>query len=107
MEKEKGELMSRIERRWRLGVLAGMMALLTAAIVAGAGQSAPSAQGGTIVAGTTDTVTNLDPAGNYDYGSATLGYNIYEHLYDARNGAKLVPSLATGCAPVGTAKTWR
>jgi len=107
MEKEKGELMSRIERRWRLGVLAGMMALLTAAIVAGAGQSAPSAQGGTIVAGTTDTVTNLDPAGNYDYGSATLGYNIYEHLYDARNGAKLVPSLATSCVPVGTAKTWR
>jgi peptide/nickel transport system substrate-binding protein len=105
--KEKGELMNRIERRWRLGVLAGLVALLTAAIGAGAGQSAPSAQGGTIVAGTTDTVTNLDPAGNYDYGSATLGYNIYEHLYDARNGAKLVPSLATKCAPVGTAKTWR
>ena len=56
--------MSRIERRWRLGVVAGLMALLTAAIVAGAGQSAPSAQGGTIVAGTTDTVTNIDPAGD-------------------------------------------
>ena len=70
--KEKGELMSRIERRWRLGVVAGLVALLTAAIVAGAGQSAPSAQGGTIIAGTTDTVTNIDPAGAYDYGSFTL-----------------------------------
>jgi len=105
--KEKGELMSRIERRWRLGALAALVALVTAAIGAAAGQSAPAAASGTIVAGTTDTVTNLDPAGNYDYGSATLGYNIYEHLYDARNGAKIVPSLATGCRPVGTVKTWR
>ncbi len=105
--KEKGELMSRIQRRWRLGALAGLVALVTAAIGAGAGQSAPAAASGTIVAGTTDTVTNLDPAGNYDYGSATLGYNVYEHLYDARNGAKVVPSLATKCAPVKTVKTWR
>ena len=89
--------MSRIERRWRLGVVAGLMALLTAAIVAGAGQSAPSAQGGTIVAGTTDTVTNIDPAGAYDYGSFTLADNIYNNLYHASNGVKLVPSLATRC----------
>ncbi len=106
MKKEKGELMSRNGRRWRLGALAGLVALVTAIIGAGAGQSA-SVAGGTIVAGTTDTVTNLDPAGNYDYGSATLGYNIYEHLYDARNGSKVVPSLATRCFPVGTVKTWR
>ena len=107
MEKEKGELMSRIERRWRLGAVAGLVALLTAAIVAGAGQSAPSAQGGTIVAGTTDTVTNIDPAGAYDYGSFTLAENIYNNLYQASNGVKVSPSLATKCAPVGTVKTWR
>src|SRR4029079_8113670 len=107
MEKEKGELMSRIERRWRLGVVAGLGALLTAAIVAGGGHSAPSAQGGTIVAGTTDTVTNIDPAGAYDYGSFTLAENIYNNLYQASNGTKLVPSLATKCAPAGTVKTWR
>jgi peptide/nickel transport system substrate-binding protein len=99
--------MSRIERRWRLGVLAGLVALLTAAIGAGAGQSAPAAQGGTIVAGTTDTVTNIDPAGAYDYGSFTLAQNIYNNLYQALNGVKVVPSLATKCAPVGTVKTWR
>ncbi len=99
--------MSRIERRWRLGVLAGLVALLTAAIGAGAGQSAPAAQGGTIIAGTTDTVTNIDPAGAYDYGTFTLAENIYNNLYQALNGAKLTPSLATKCAPVGTVKTWR
>jgi peptide/nickel transport system substrate-binding protein len=99
--------MSRIERRWRLGVVAGLVALLTAAVGAGAGQSAPSAQGGTIVAGTTDTVTNIDPAGAYDYGSFTLAQNIYNNLYQALNGVKVVPSLATKCAPVGTVKTWR
>ena len=99
--------MSRIERRWRLGGLACLVALATAAIGAAGGQSAPSAASDTLVAGTTDTVTNIDPAGNYDYGSATLGYNVYEHLYAARNSAKLVPELATSCRPVGTAKTWR
>ena len=101
--------MSRFGRRWRLGALCGLVALVTAAVGAGVGQSASggAAAGGTLVAGTTDTVTNLDPAGNYDYGSFTLDYNIYEHLYDARNGAKLEPSLATRCAPVGTVKTWR
>jgi peptide/nickel transport system substrate-binding protein len=99
--------MTQIERRWRLAVLAGLVAFIVAAVGAGAGQSASSATSGTLVAGTTDTVTNLDPAGNYDYGSATLGFNIYEHLYDARNGAKVVPSLATRCAPVGTVRTWR
>ena len=99
--------MSRIERRWRLGVLAGLVAIVAASLGAGAGQSASGATSGTIVAGTTEKVTNLDPAGNYDYGSATLGYDVYEHLYDARNGARVVPSLATRCAPVGTVKTWR
>ncbi len=101
--------MSRFERRWRIGALAGIVAVATAIVGAGVGQSSPgtASAGGTIVAGTTDTVTNIDPAGNYDYGSATLGYTIYEHLYDARNGSKVVPSLATGCVPVGTVKTWR
>ena len=101
--------MSRIERRWRFGALAGLVALVAAAVGAGTGLSASGAAsaGGTIVAGTTDTVTNVDPAGNYDYGSATLGYAVYEHLYDARNGAKVVPSLATRCFPVRTVKTWR
>jgi peptide/nickel transport system substrate-binding protein len=62
---------------------------------------------GTIISGTTDTVTNIDPAGNYDYGSYAADINIFEYLYQARNGATVVPSLATKCSPVGTVRTWR
>ena len=89
--------------------LLGLFALVVVALGAGAGQSSPgsSAQSGILINGTTDAITNIDPAGNYDFPSATLGYNIFEHLYDARNGAKIVPSLATGCAPRGTTRTWR
>jgi peptide/nickel transport system substrate-binding protein len=84
---------------------------LLVVVVAGAGvaQSALSGAGqsGVLVSGTTDSITNIDPAGNYDFGTFTLGINFIEHLYDAKNGAKIVPSLATGCAPVRTARTWR
>ena len=94
---------------WRFGALASLAALAVVGLGAGAGQSAlgGSAQSGIVISGTTDSVTNIDPAGNYDYGSVALGINIFEHLYDARNGSKIVPSLATNCAPVKTAKTWR
>jgi len=90
----------------RLGALAAFVLVLAAA---GAGQSAlgGAAQGGTIVNGTTDTVTNIDPAGNYDFGSFTLDINVFEHLLDFRNSAKLEPSLATKCFSVGNLKTWR
>ena len=84
---------------------------LLVVVVAGAsvGQSAldRADQSGMIVNGTTDTVTNIDPAGNYDFGSFTLNVNIFEHLLDFRNGAKLQPSLATKCFSVGNLKTWR
>jgi peptide/nickel transport system substrate-binding protein len=101
--------MKRSETSWRLGTLAAFVALAVAALGAGAGQSAlgGASQSGTLVSGTTDTVTNIDPAGNYDFGSATLGYNIFEHLYDAKNGSKIRPSLATNCRPVGSTKRWR
>jgi peptide/nickel transport system substrate-binding protein len=89
------------------------MATLAVCVVvvagAGVGQSAlgGSSQSGVLISGTTDSITNIDPAGNYDFGTATLGYNVFEHLYDARNSAKIVPSLATGCAPRGSTRTWR
>jgi peptide/nickel transport system substrate-binding protein len=89
------------------------MATLAVCVVvvagAGVGQSAlgGSSQAGVLISGTTDSITNIDPAGNYDFGTATLGYNVFEHLYDARNSAKIVPSLATGCAPRGSTRTWR
>ena len=90
----------------RLGALAAFVLVLAAA---GAGQSAlgGAAQGGTIVNGTTDTVTNVDPAGNYDFGSFTLDINVFEHLLDFKNSAKLQPSLATKCFSVETLATWR
>jgi peptide/nickel transport system substrate-binding protein len=101
--------MKRRETRWRFGALAGLVVLVVAALGAGAGQSAVSgtSQSGVLISGTTDSITNIDPAGNYDFGSFSLGINIFEHLYDARNSAKIVPSLATGCAPQGSARTWR
>lgn len=80
-------------------------------VVAGAsvGQSAlgGAGQSGILVSGTTDTVTNLDPAGNYDYGSFAADVNIYEQLMGFKNGAKLQPVLATKCFAVGGNKAWR
>ncbi|HSF60792.1 MAG TPA: ABC transporter substrate-binding protein [Gaiellaceae bacterium] len=89
-------------------MLASVVALVVA-FAAGAGQSAPggSTQAGVLVSGTTDAITNIDPAGNYDFGTFTLGANVFEHLYDARNGPKIVPSLATGCQPRGSTRVWR
>ena len=106
---EKGVPMKRRLKGWRVGAVASLVALAVVALGAGAGQSAlgGSSQSGVLIAGTTDSVTNIDPAGNYDYGSFALGINMIEHLYDAKNGAKIQPSLATGCKPVKTTKTWR
>jgi peptide/nickel transport system substrate-binding protein len=85
------------------------MATLALLVVGGVGQSAlgGSSQSGVLVSGTTDSITNIDPAGNYDFGTFTLGANIFEHLYEAKNGPKIVPVLATRCAPRGSTRTWR
>ena len=66
--------MKRRRMGWRVGALASLVALAVVALGAGAGQSAfgGADQSGVLVAGTTDTVTNIDPAGNYDYGSFTV-----------------------------------
>ncbi len=98
------------ERRmsWRIGALSSVVVLVVMVLGAAAGQSAlsgPSAT--TLVDGTTDSITNVDPAGNYDYGTFTLDSNVFEHLMDFRHGSKLEPSLATKCFSVGTLKTWR
>ena len=74
--------MNRRPSRWHIGAVA--LAVLIVAVAAGAavGHSAATqtSASDTIVAGTTDTVTNIDPAGAYDYGSFTLDANIYNHL---------------------------
>lgn len=93
----------------RLSALAAFVLLVVATMGAGAGQSAlgDAAQSGTIVSGTSDTVTNIDPAGNYDFGSFTLDINVFEHLLGFRQGPKLTPGLATRCFSVRNLKTWR
>lgn len=94
---------------WRIGALSSVAALVVVVLGAAAGQSAlrGSSQSSTLVDGTTDSVTNLDPAGAYDYGTQTLMGNAYEHLLDFKHGPKLEPSLATRCFSVGTLATWR
>ncbi len=87
---------------WRLGALATLALLVTVVVGASAGQSAldRASQSDTLVDGTTDSITNIDPAGSYDYGTFTLQANVFEHLLDFRNGSKLEPSLATKCVSV-------
>jgi peptide/nickel transport system substrate-binding protein len=59
-----------------------------------------------IIDGTTDSVTNIDPAGNYDYGSGTVDLLIFEHLLDFKKpGAAPQPSLASSCGFVGESLT--
>lgn len=101
--------MNQKRRSWRVGALASAVLLVTVVAGAGIGQTAIGGadQSGTLVAGTTDTVTNLDPAGNYDYGSFAADVNIYQHLMGFPNGAKLQPELATRCFAVRTNRTWR
>jgi len=79
----------------------GLAGIVLAAVGVTAAQSKPNAvhraTASTILDGTTDTVTNIDPAGNYDYGTSTVDQLIYQHLYELKPGGAPVPSLATGC----------
>ena len=106
----KGESMSRATRRWRLGALLAALVVVVGVIGVGIGgaarSGAESASAATIVDGTTDSITNIDPAGQYDYGTFTLDVLAYEGLYGFPNGSKLRPMLATGCTASTNLKTW-
>jgi len=88
----------------------GLAAAALAAVGATAAQSKPQAvnhkAASTILDGTTDTVTNVDPAGNYDYGSFTVDILIYQHLYELKPGGAVTPGLATSCKPDAKLTTW-
>ena len=97
--------------RLRHLVVLGLAGLALAAVGATAAQSKPlavsHATASTILDGTTDTVTNVDPAGNYDYGSGTVDILIYQHLLDLNAGSTVpAPSLATGCKANATVTVW-
>jgi peptide/nickel transport system substrate-binding protein len=89
-------------RSWRIAGL-GVFVLALAAVVAvwaGVGQSRTNA--GVLIDGTTDSVTNIDPAGNYDFGSATVDYLLFDHLLDFHaGGGQPYPNLASKCGFVG------
>jgi peptide/nickel transport system substrate-binding protein len=88
----------------------GLAGLALAAVAATAAQSSPlaahQATASIILDGTTDTVTNVDPAGNYDYGSSTVDMMIYQHLFELKPGGAPVPSLATGCKSNANQTVW-
>lgn len=97
--------------RLRYLVVLGLAGLVLAAVGVTAAQSKPLAANhstaSTILDGTTDTVTNVDPAGNYDYGSGTVDILIYQHLLDLNAGSTIpAPSLATGCKANASVTVW-
>ena len=89
-------------------VLAGLVgiAVLAGASLASSSHRATAGSSSIIVDGTTDSVVNIDPANQYDYGSFTVDLPIFEGLYGFPNGAKLQPVLATGCKASANLKTW-
>jgi len=96
----------------RIVLVAAVLASLAAvAVVAGSSLAGVSSHHSTtassvIVDGTTDTVVNIDPANEYDYGSFTVDLLIFQGLYGFPHGAKLEPVLATGCKASANLKTW-
>jgi peptide/nickel transport system substrate-binding protein len=101
----KGEYMKRFG--WRAAAVATSLALVVAAAIA----ASAWARGGhstasVLVDGTTDSVTNIDPANEYDFGTFTVDTLIFQGLYGFPHGAKLEPLLATRCAPKGSTITW-
>jgi len=79
-----------------------MLLLVAAAAIVAQSTFAASGKasvGGILVDGTTDSVTNIDPAGNYDFGSATLDATIFQHLLEYQPGKTgPQPVLATKCS---------
>jgi peptide/nickel transport system substrate-binding protein len=80
--------------------------LVVGVITSSASARVGQATAATIVDGTTDSVTNIDPAGEYDYGTFTVDLLIYQGLYGFPHGAKLEPVLATGCKASRNLKMW-
>jgi len=96
----------RVRRRVTVVAAAALVAVAAFGVQAALSGSNATAAKDVLVSGTTDSVTNIDPAGNYDFGSFTVDANIFEHLLDAKRGTKLQPSLATGCKSGNKARTW-
>ncbi|MHC5906789.1 ABC transporter substrate-binding protein [Streptomyces sp. S6] len=89
-------------RSVRMRIIAAVAVL--AAVGVGGWQLMPSGDSGgkTIVVGTSDTITSLDPAGAYDAGSWALYSNIYQSLLSFAPGSGTPsPDAAKSCSFVG------
>ncbi|MEV5435739.1 ABC transporter substrate-binding protein [Streptomyces sp. NPDC052682] len=90
-------------RSVRIRILVGLLVLAVAGV--GAWQLMPARHGQvkTIIVGTTDSVTSLDPAGAYDAGSWALFSSVYQSLLTFEPGGTTpVPDAARSCGFVGT-----
>ena len=93
----------RTKQAWsRALVLVAVVALVAAGCskksTSGGTSASPSATGGTIIHGTTDTIVSLDPAGQYDFGSFQISAQIYDGLLEVpAGGTAPEPALATSC----------
>jgi peptide/nickel transport system substrate-binding protein len=86
-----------------LGASLAASALLLAACGGGGGGttagSSAGASGGTLVIGTTDKITSLDPAGSYDNGSFAVMNQVYPFLMNTPYGSPDVqPDIATSAS---------
>ncbi len=100
--------MHRKRLSWRGAVALAAVGLLAAAVVAASAwaRSSHSGASSTLVDGTTDTVTNIDPAGNYDFGTFTVDILVFNHLLELKAGGAIVPGLATGCKSNANLTVW-
>ncbi|WP_026535942.1 ABC transporter substrate-binding protein [Arthrobacter sp. H14] len=92
--------MAKMKKGLRSAVAAAALSAL--ALTACTGPATEGGGGGSeeagesIVVGTTDKVTSLDPAGSYDNGSGVVMTQIYPYLLNSKPGsADPVPSIAT------------
>ncbi len=82
-------------RRASVVAVPAIAALALAGCAAGGSNSGSGGDDNTILIGTTDQVTALDPAGSYDNGSLALQTQVFPYLVNtAPNSTDVVPDLA-------------
>jgi peptide/nickel transport system substrate-binding protein len=89
-----------------VAALAALLAVAVASAAIARSSGARTTQASVLVDGTTDSVTNIDPANEYDYGTFTIDNLLFQGLYGFPHNAKLEPVLATGCKAKGNLATW-
>jgi peptide/nickel transport system substrate-binding protein len=96
------------KRKFRWLLTGSALAAVAIAALLSASAYGSAKAGKIIVDGTTETVTNVDPAGNYDYGTATVDYMVFNRLLTSGPGTNLAPrpELATKCSSSPNLKTW-